>query len=80
MVTDAYRTAFVRIYDHIFDQWMYDFESYAIHSEEMRLVFKQQKRRIPLLHRNGNNYLLSPKSERLQKMPIAHYKKFGVYG
>lgn len=80
MVTDAYRTAFVRTYDHIFDQWMHDFESYAIHSEEMRVVFKQQKRRIPLLHRNGNNYLLSPSSERLQKMSIEQFKKFGVYG
>jgi len=78
-VTDTYRTAFIRTYDHIFDRWMDDFESYAIHSEEMRDSFHHQKRRIPILHRNGNNYLLSPGSEHLAKVSVNQFRKFGVY-
>ncbi|MAT43625.1 MAG: hypothetical protein CL609_14905 [Anaerolineaceae bacterium] len=79
VVTESYRTAFIRTYDHIFDRWMDDYESYAIHSEEMRLHFQQTKRRIPILHRNGNNYLLSPGSDRLAKVPNFQNRKFGFY-
>ncbi len=67
-VTDAYRQAFIDTYDQIFDVWMDDFESYALHAQEMRAVFRSQRRRIPILHRNGNNYLLSPATERMEKM------------
>lgn len=78
-VTTAYRSAFMQTYDHIFDHWMFDFESYAIHSEEMRQEFIKLNRRIPILHRNGRNYLLSPGSDRLAKAHPKQYKKFGPY-
>ena len=78
-VTQAYRQAFVRVYEQLFALWEEDFDSYAATSEEMRDYFAAQKRRIPLLHRNGNNYLLSPASERLQRVEPAQFKRFGPY-
>lgn len=62
----AYRQAFVATFDAIFAVRDDIFESYAAISEEMRAEFMQRHRRIPILHRNGRNYLLSPRSERMQ--------------
>ncbi len=67
-VTDAYRGEFVRTYDELFTRWEEDFDGYALLSAEMRQRFAAQKRRIPLLHRNGGYYLLSPVSERLRRL------------
>lgn len=78
-VTAAYRREFVRFYDGIFDIWPDEFESYAALSEDMRSEFTQRKRRIPLLHRNGADYLISPTSERLTKVNNAAFLKFGPY-
>ncbi len=65
-VTDAYREEFVRTYDHIFALFQDEFESYALRSEEMREHFIAQRRRIPLLHRDGGYRLISPGSERVR--------------
>jgi hypothetical protein len=78
-VTDAYRAEFVRTYDDLFDRWPDEFESYAGLSEDMRLHFAAQRRRIPLLHRRGGYYLLSPASERLRRVPPGQFKRFGPY-
>jgi hypothetical protein len=59
---------FEALVDEVFSLWQDDFESYALRTEQMRAYFTAQKRRIPLLHRNGNNYLLSPRSERLRQV------------
>jgi hypothetical protein len=66
-VTPGYRAAFVRTYDDLFYTLPGEFDSYAALSEEMRATFAAQRRRIPLLHRNGRDYLLSPRSERLAR-------------
>ena len=78
-VTPAYRAEFVRTYDDLFALWPEEMESYAAHSEEMRDVFILQKRRIPILHRNGGYYLLSPASERLERIPPERLRRFGPY-
>jgi len=78
-VTQAYREEFVRTYDDLFCRIPNEFESYAGTSEEMRERFTSQKRRIPILHRNGGFYLLSPKSERLEKADPGRFRKFGFY-
>jgi hypothetical protein len=56
-----------------------DYDSYYYLSEEMREVFLQTRRRIPLLHRNGSFYLLSPRSGRLSGADPAKYRRFGPY-
>ncbi|NPV57508.1 MAG: hypothetical protein HPY76_12665 [Anaerolineae bacterium] len=67
-VTDDFRRAFVATYDYIFSIWQEEYEAYADTSEEMRRYFAARRRRIPILHRNGRNYLLSPASERLRRI------------
>jgi hypothetical protein len=80
MVTDAYRKAFISVYDEIFDIWFEEFESYVSISEEMREYFQVEKRRFPILHRNGNVYLVSPGSENLRRVSADHLRRFGIYG
>jgi len=78
-VTADYRREFVGTFDALFSLWMHEMESYAIHSEKMRIQFLTQKRRIPILHRNGGYYLLSPGSERLARVKSDQLPRFGVY-
>ena len=78
-VTNAYREEFVRIYDALFASWQEEFECYAVLSEDMRIHFSSVKRRIPLLHRNGGFYLVSPESERMRRITPDQLKRFGPY-
>ena len=78
-VTEAYRREFVAVYDEIFALWQEEFESYAICSEEAREYFTAQKRRLPLLHRNGGIYLVSPASERMRRVRPEQLRRFGPY-
>ncbi|MBN2149685.1 MAG: hypothetical protein JW726_20015 [Anaerolineales bacterium] len=78
-VTQAFRQEFIHIFDQLLNQWPAELEAYAIHSENLREHFASQRRRIPLLHRNGLNYLISPASERLQRVEANQLPKFGPY-
>ncbi|WP_152031716.1 hypothetical protein [Longilinea arvoryzae] len=78
-VTSAYRAEFIRTYDVLFEKWPDEYESYYATSEEMRAFFAEKRRRIPILHRNGGFYLLSPGSERLTRVDPSAYRRFGVY-
>ena len=79
-VTQKYREEFVSTYDKLFAYFQAEFEQYAYHPERLRDHFKKQKRRFPLLHRNGANYLVSPGRERLQRVEADSLPRFGVYG
>jgi hypothetical protein len=68
MVTATYRQEFIRTYDELFDLWEEEFDSYALKSEQTRLHFAERRRRFPLLHRNGKDYLVSHLSERLERI------------
>jgi hypothetical protein len=78
-VTETYRNEFVRTYDELFANWQAELESYAIRSEEMRAHFAAKRRRIPLLQRTGGFYLLSPGSERMQRVSLERLRRFGPY-
>lgn len=78
-VTDQYRREFIHTYDELFALWPHEYESYAYLSEDMRDHFIQAKRRIPILHRNGGCYLLSPRDERLRKVTPEQFPKFPPY-
>jgi len=45
----------------------------------MRMEFLNRKYRIPLLHRNGKAYLVSPSSERMRLIAPEKLPKFGPY-
>ncbi len=78
-VTDTYRREFIRTYDEIFSIWPDEYESYAYLSEDFRAEFSKRKRRIPILHRNGGTYLLSPGNERLRRVAPQSLPRFGPY-
>jgi hypothetical protein len=78
-VTGTYRGEFIATYDELFADWQEEFDSYADLSEDMREAFAAKKRRIPLLHRSGGYYLVSPSSERLYRTTPEHFKRFGPY-
>ena len=78
-VTANYRQQFIAFYDDMLAKWPADYESYAGASEDLREEFAAKKRRIPLLHRNGGYYLLSPRTERLYRVDPAKLPRFGPY-
>jgi len=78
-VTEAYRSAFIQTYQILFAQWADELKGYAIKSEEMRDHFIKVRRRIPILHRRGGYYLLSPLSERLRRVAACRLPRFGNY-
>lgn len=78
-VTPRFRMEFFRVYDVLLNVWPEDYDSYYYLSEDMRDHFMQIKRRIPILHRNGGYYLLSPKSERMRQVDPACLQQFGPY-
>jgi hypothetical protein len=78
-VTSHYREAFLRTYDCLFVLFQEEFEQYAYHSERLRLKFLRRRRRFPLLHREGGYYLVSPGSERLERIRPENLPRFGVY-
>lgn len=78
-VTEAYRREFIETHDRLFALEQEIFENYAYHSERMRAHFSDERRRIPLLHRNGGFYLVSPGSERMTRVEAEKLPHFGFY-
>ena len=78
-VTQRYKEEFIGTYDRMFALFQEEFEHYAYHAEVMRTEFMKRRKRFPLLHRNGKCYLVSPKSERLQRVEPDHLPRFGYY-
>lgn len=78
-VSDLYRQEFIQTFDEIFNLWPEEMESYAVKSEEMRAAFIQKRYRIPILHRNGKSYLLSPGNERLRIVSAENFRVFNPY-
>ena len=78
-VTRAYREEFVRTYDKLFALFQEEFEQYAYHSQIMRAEFSKRKKRFPLVHRNGRDYLVSARSERLARLGADQLPRFGFY-
>jgi len=78
-VTESYHQQFVGTHDWLFAFSQDAFDSYHTHSERMREHYATLRCRIPILHRNGKFYLLSPRSERLARVSPERLPKFGFY-
>jgi hypothetical protein len=78
-VTQKYRDEFVSTYDRLFALFQNEFENYAYHSEKLRTEYIQRKKRLPLLHRNGAVYLVSPQNERMNRVDVSQLPKFKPY-
>jgi hypothetical protein len=78
-VTQKFREEFIQTYDKLFALFQEEFDHYAYHSERMRNHFVKERRRFPLLHRNGATYLVSPGNERLVHVDIKRLPRHGAY-
>jgi len=78
-VTNQYRSQFFTIYEQIFENMPQELENFRYHSQAMRKIFQKMRRAIPLLHRNGLAYKITPHNERLRRVDIATFPKFGPY-
>lgn len=78
-VTRAFLEKFMAAYDLIFSKYPVEFREFRYHSNLMREVFSSQKRAIPLLHRNGHTYKISPGNERMRRVDPKSLPKHGLY-
>jgi hypothetical protein len=78
-VTPAYRQEFIDLYDLLLERRPDELENFHQHSARMRRVFDKLKRSIPLLHRNGLAYKITPHNGRLRLTNLEKLPKFGPY-
>lgn len=79
VVTERYRQEFIRAFEFLFERMPGEFESYKVHSEVMRDEYNELRRAIPLLHRNGGYYKITSHTERMRKVKVESFPKFGPY-
>lgn len=79
LVTSAFRQEFFTTFDRIFDTWLEDMDSYIELAAETREHYRAIHRRIPLLHRNGLDYLVSPVNGRLYPITAGQFPRFAPY-
>jgi hypothetical protein len=78
-VTQEYRNQFIATYDRLFEEMPEERENFRHHSNVMRRVFGRKRRAIPLLHRNGKTYKVTPRNGRLRRVEPQELPKFGPY-
>jgi hypothetical protein len=78
-VSLQYRADFVAVYDELFENKPQEKETYNHFSAMMRRTFASRRRAIPLLHRNGSTYKLSPSKETMRRVRKESLPKYGPY-
>lgn len=78
-VSAAYCTQFVGTFDRIFALRPEERSSYGHQSLRMRRIFAREGRAIPLLHRDGAVYKLSPRTGRMRQVDPDFLPKHGPY-
>jgi hypothetical protein len=79
VVHPKYRQEFILAYESIFERIPEERENYLYHSQEMRQSFAKRRRAIPLLHKNGESYKVSPSSGKMRRTSLEKMPKFGPY-
>jgi hypothetical protein len=79
VVSPEYRSEFFAAYDWLFEHKPEEKDNFRHHSGLMRQVFGRRRRAIPLLHRNGQAYKVTPRNGRLRRVGIESLPKFGPY-
>lgn len=78
-VTIQYQAQFITTYERFFEYMPRELENFHYHGQMMRKIFAKKQRAIPLLHRNGRAYKITPHNERLRRVDVAAFPKFGPY-
>ncbi len=79
VVTPQYRQQFFAAYDELFERYPQEREGYRLLSSSMRRVFSRWGRSVPILHRDGNAYQVTPKNGKLRQVEAESFPKHGVY-
>jgi len=79
MVNPNYVVEFVRAFDELFDLFPSEVKNFRYHSIVMRRIFGRRRRGIPLLHRKGLYYKVTPKNGRLRKVDPESFSQYGPY-
>ncbi len=79
VVSPEYRQEFIALYDALLEKVPREKENFAYQSRLMRRFFGRKHRSIPLLHRNGASYKITPHNERMRRVPVEKLPKFGPY-
>lgn len=79
LVTDEYRTQFVRTFDEIFALFQDEFDSYEIRSEELRDAFAEKQRGFVIVLRDGGLGMVDPLEERITLLEAGQAPGFGAY-
>jgi hypothetical protein len=79
VVTPEYQAQFIAAFDELFERLPEERESYRQYSSTMRRVFGRWHRSIPLLHRNGKVYKVTPRNGRMRRVNVHRLPKFGPY-
>ena len=78
-VSLTYREEFIQVYEELFRYLPEERDNFANHSAHMRRVFEGKQRTIPVLHRDGGCYKVSPRSEKMKKVSVETLPVFGPY-
>jgi len=78
-ITPQYLNEFVATYDILFAAMPQELETYRHYSAMMRRNFSRKRRAIPLLHRNGRLYKVTPRNGRLRRARTENLPRFGLY-
>jgi hypothetical protein len=79
VVSAEYRQEFITAYDEIFLQMPEEMENFSYNSKRMRQLFGRKHRAIPLLHRDGGFYKVTPRNGRMRRVAPEKLPKFGPY-
>lgn len=74
-----YSQQFISTFERIFALMPEEMINFSNHSSHVRAAFSKIRRTIPLLHRNGACYKISPLSEEISKVTAEKFPKYGVY-
>lgn len=79
VVTPLYLAQFVAAFEALFTGYPQEREGFRQESIRMRRVFGQRQRAIPLLHRNGKCYKITPHNGRMRRVEPQAFGLHGVY-
>ena len=79
IVSKEYLGEFIRAFEAVFERLPEEKASFAHFSVVMRRVFGRAKRAIPLLHRNGKLFKITPRNGRMRRVSVEKLPRYGVY-
>ena len=78
-VTEIYRKQFIAAFEELFEIMPVERNNFRHYSNVMRRVFGRRGRAVPILHRNGYAYKITPRNGRMRRVPVESLPAYGPY-